>query len=620
MRLLNVKSKTLEDFVSNIPPYAIVSHCWATEEITYQDIGLPTGTAYKAGWAKIDGACNEARERGFDWIWIDTCCIDKTSSAELSEAINSMFNWYRNAAICLAYLSDVESNADFGESRWFTRGWTLQELVAPKVVYFYMSDWKCIGDKEALAKTISGITRIPQDVLIDVECMWSTSIARRMSWAAERHTTRVEDTAYCLIGIFGVNIPLVYGEGERAFLRLQEEIIKISDDQSIFIWDTKEQRQSALAYKPADFNSPHVIAPTPSSDVSDVPYTMTHKGLSIRLPMYKTGVFNGSQPVYLGILNCHRENDFSRQIGIYLCATDTPDTKTFVRCKCRSSYHGTIYVEKVPTAEVRSIYIQNHSRVFYKPQPGLIVQVSSNMQDEFGYQVAPAKVRGMKVLWSASLNTARIERTVNAFSHDIATSFVFYKPKTSEGFIVVIYFPHKASTSTELAAIRLVSKPDDWPFDDWLQKTLNDLSSNNIQETYATADKSYFPEAIPRHGEFSKQGYSVKLRSKVVLNQTVYTLQIDLKDRVRRTRSGPTFPQDEESRASADSPDSGYPSLSLRPSRSSSHTQFDDVGSKTTFSQPRPLRRRKSRIIVDDSAGTKDFRKPSGGTWKELFG
>lgn len=536
MRLLDVKSKTLENFVGSIPPYAILSHCWATEEITYQDVCLPTGTAYKAGWAKIDGACNEAKERGFDWIWIDTCCIDKTSSAELSEAINSMFDWYRNAAICLAYLSDVESNAGIGESRWFTRGWTLQELVAPKTVYFYSSDWKCIGDKEALAKAISGVTRIPQDVLLDVECMWSTSIAHRMSWAAERHTTRVEDIAYCMIGIFGVNIPLLYGEGERAFLRLQEEIIKVSDDQSIFVWDTKEQRQSVLAHEPAEFNSPHVIAPTPSNDVSDVPYTMTHKGLSIRLPMFETGAFHGSQPVYLGILNCHRENDFSRQIGIYLCATDTPDTKTFVRCKYRASYHGTIYVGKVSEADVRSIYIQNHARVFYKQQPGLIVQVSTNMQDEFGYQLAPAKVRGMKVSWSASSNTARIERTLNAFSHDIAVSFVLYKPKTSEGLIVVVYFPPKVSTITELAAIRLVSKPDDWPFEDWLQKTLDDLSSNNIQETCTMGDKSYVSEVILRKGEFSEQVYSAELRSKVVLNQTVYTLQVDRKDDVRINR------------------------------------------------------------------------------------
>lgn len=462
-----------------------------------------------------------------------------------------MFNWYRNAAACLAYLSDVESIADFAKSRWFTRGWTLQELLAPKAVCFYSSDWKCIGDKEALVETISGITKIPRDVLMDVECMWFTSIQRRMSWAAERRTTRVEDIAYCLIGLFGVNMPLLYGEGERAFLRLQEEIIKISDDQSIFVWETDEQRQSALAEKPADFILPYQIASTLSSDVSDAPYTMTHKGLSIRLPMYKTENFYGSQPVYFGILNCHPENDFSRQSVITLCATDTPDTKTFVRCKYRSVYKGTIPVESVQEAEVRSIYIQNHSRAFYKLQPGLIVQVSGNCLDKLGYRIAPAKVRGMVVSWTASTNTARIERTGNAFSHDIATSFAFHKRESSEGFIVVVYFPHKVSTSTELGGIRLVPKPQDWPFDDWLQKTLNDLSSNNIQETCATPDNSCV--LIPQRNDLLGQRYRATLRSDDILNQTVYTLHVRLEDQGYLIPAARPLPGD-ESRASVDSP------------------------------------------------------------------
>jgi hypothetical protein len=133
-----------------------------------------------------------------------------------------MFNWYKDAAMCYAYLNDVTSDAmsTFAKSRWLTRGWTLQELLAPKDVQFYSKDWKYIGSKTSRGEAISFATGIPSQILADVDNIWSTSIACRMSWAANRNTTRVEDAAYCLLGIFGVNMPLLYGEGEKAFLRL----------------------------------------------------------------------------------------------------------------------------------------------------------------------------------------------------------------------------------------------------------------------------------------------------------------------------------------------------------------------------------------------------------------
>jgi hypothetical protein len=134
----------------------------------------------------------------------------------------------------------------------------------------------------------------------------------------------------------------------------------------------------------------------------------------------------------------------------------------------------------------------------------------------------------------------RVERTVNAFSHDIASGSVFYKPKISEGFMSSYSYPTRCIQTQSWSQSRLVSKPDDWPSDDRRQKNLIDLSSNNIQETGAIADESYFPEVIPRHGNSAEQVFSAKLRSKVVLNQTVYTLHVGLKDRLRPTRSGPT--------------------------------------------------------------------------------
>lgn len=280
MRLLNTDSLTLEFFPSDIPKFAILSHRWEEEEVLYDDIRNGVTDKVKAlkGYSKVQQSCKLARQQGYGYIWIDTCCIDKASSAELSESINSMFTWYRNAAVCYAYLSDIrprvyqwQSPPQFTSSQWFTRGWTLQELVAPSTVIFYNSKWQPIGTKEDLCDKIQERTGVPSAVLVCVEpligdcascnggrmgfirigedvrqcshyisqgrslsdVLQSCSIAQRMSWAARRNTTRIEDAAYCLLGIFGVNMPLLYGEGMRAFLRLQEEIIKTTDDQSI---------------------------------------------------------------------------------------------------------------------------------------------------------------------------------------------------------------------------------------------------------------------------------------------------------------------------------------------------------------------------------------------------
>ena len=162
---------------------------------------------------------------GFDYIWIDTCCIDKTSSAELSEALNSMYRWYQEAEECYAYLADVPHNSinratgvtgPSWKSRWFTRGWTLQELIAPLSVIFLNSEWQEIGTKSNLQRDISEITGIPSSFLLGDD-LRHASIAQRMSWASKRETTRIEDLAYYLMGLFGIYMPMLYGEGERAY-------------------------------------------------------------------------------------------------------------------------------------------------------------------------------------------------------------------------------------------------------------------------------------------------------------------------------------------------------------------------------------------------------------------
>ncbi|KAE9375872.1 HET-domain-containing protein, partial [Stipitochalara longipes BDJ] len=229
MRLLHTKEFKLEEFGGKeIPHYAILSHTWGKEEVTLQDVKM-NKPMESEGYRKVKNACSVATAEGFDYIWVDTCCIDKTSSAELSEALNSMFRWYEEAEECYAYLADVQPNSvdrvtgitgpDFRESRWFTRGWTLQELIAPLSVRFLDKEWQEIGTKADLQQDISDITGIPGSFLLGDE-LRHASVAQRMSWASKRETTRIEDLAYCLMGLFGIYMPMLYGEGERAFIRL----------------------------------------------------------------------------------------------------------------------------------------------------------------------------------------------------------------------------------------------------------------------------------------------------------------------------------------------------------------------------------------------------------------
>jgi hypothetical protein len=309
MRLLNTRKLKFKEFFQP-PPYAILSHRWGTDEISFdsymsgQILGGP-------GYHKILSCCQFASRRGREWVWIDTCCIDKRSSAELSEAINSMWEWYGKAQECYAYLLDVRSSPTRGHfdtkvgepSAWFSRGWTLQELLAPRVVIFCDKNWRVIGQKQdrEILEEITKITSIPLRCLASHFALSHASVAQKLSWASRRVTTRAEDIAYCLLGLVGVNMPLLYGEGNKAFLRLQQEIIRQTDDESIFAWCDPTVTLGHVS----GILAPSIEHFADSGHVGVVegyrkPYAVTNKGLDFDVPCHHVK----NQNVYIIPLNC----------------------------------------------------------------------------------------------------------------------------------------------------------------------------------------------------------------------------------------------------------------------------------------------------------------------------
>lgn len=343
MRLLQLEEdggfSLVEFFGWYAPPYAILSHTWgpASEEVTFKDLIEGTGKS-KPGYRKLTYCRKQTARDNLQYFWVDTCCIDKTSSAELSEAINSMWRWYKNSEVCYAYLIDVPEDTDlegddtpFTRSKWFTRGWTLQELLAPGEVVLFNTSWKALGTKRELAGKISTITGIDTHYLGSKSSnLKSASIAERMSWASARNTTREEDIAYCLLGIFDISMPLLYGEGSKAFQRLQEEIMKHSDDQSLFSWSPKSSwsqyaretdmlwyrykeeissLSSLLARSPAAFGGCHNVVRSVDASFAK-PYSITNRGIQIEFPVIR---IKGEM---YARLNCRLADNIFRNVAI----------------------------------------------------------------------------------------------------------------------------------------------------------------------------------------------------------------------------------------------------------------------------------------------------------------
>ncbi|KAI6913803.1 hypothetical protein KC318_g3884 [Hortaea werneckii] len=332
MWLLNAKTYALKFFhtAKTAPPYAILSHTWEDDEVLFKDMDDLEKAKAKSGWQKIEYICRQALEDGLQWAWVDTCCIDKSSSAELSEAINSMFKWHECSTVCYVYLCDVTMTAAlrddaptvsewleradrrapvgptissfgrysietlwrfhvgdfrtviyeimfgikndhegytrpcneldislidtlgaFSTAKWWSRGWTLQELLAPRNLVFMDQHWQQIARLSELVVTVSTISSVDVEVLLKTAPLKSRCIAERLSWASKRSTTREEDTAYALLGIFDANMPLLYGERSRAFERLQEVISQRSNDLSIYAWPRQPTVDKHLMYATA---------------------------------------------------------------------------------------------------------------------------------------------------------------------------------------------------------------------------------------------------------------------------------------------------------------------------------------------------------------------------------
>ena len=291
-----------------------------------------------------------------------------------------MYTWYSNAYFCYAYLDDVDGAMDsqgnscypaLMQTLWATRGWTLQELLAPCYMKFYSVNWVELGTKASLSLVLSQMTGIDRDILSQGKPIDSASIAERFSWAARRKTTRPEDIAYCLMGIFSVNMPMLYGEGDKAFLRLQEEIMKISDDHSLFAWTDNEASDDVphglLARHPFCFRHSNEFVPY-RNWLASQPHYMSNRGL--RIDLHLSTLVDKS--LLAAALNCPVPPLFEDSSYLMIYLKKLPNTEPqYARVKTRKRGYGntlgqlqTIHVrQNLATPDVEGMYPTHALRI-----------------------------------------------------------------------------------------------------------------------------------------------------------------------------------------------------------------------------------------------------------------
>ncbi|KAI5989371.1 hypothetical protein EDD15DRAFT_2579400 [Pisolithus albus] len=266
------QTKLIHTTVSGYFQFVTFSHRWNIDEPLLRNVeghsiyDMSTG----GGFGKLQAFCLRACEQNYLWAWSDTCCIDKDSSAELQEAIGSMFAWYRRSALTIVYLSDIPNTGSFGTSEWFRRGWTLQELLAPQTILFYTQNWSLYKNLAVSNHKVDVGVMEELEKATGIESRFLTGFSpgmdnarSRLQWASSRCTTRPEDVAYSLFGIFDLHLPVLYGESaEKALGRLLAEIISQSGDITVLEWVGEASPFHSCF--PADINSYQTLPFSPS--------------------------------------------------------------------------------------------------------------------------------------------------------------------------------------------------------------------------------------------------------------------------------------------------------------------------------------------------------------------
>ncbi|KAK2761818.1 ankyrin repeat-containing protein [Colletotrichum kahawae] len=436
MKLIHIENLDIEDFFDSPPPYAILSHTWEKDEVTFHDVSQKR-VAGKAGWIKITSFCKIVNKYLLDpveYVWVDTCCIDKSSSEELSEGINSMFRYYKEAMSCFVYLTDVvysdpskPVDTSFEKSRWFTRGWTLQELIAPTDLMFFDKEWRLIETKVSLASRISVTTRVDEVTLISGD--WSgASIARRMSWAATRETRRLEDIAYCLFGLFDVHMPLLYGEGSRAFIRLQEEILRQSDDYSLFAWDASMVDESiahigVLAAHPILFKDSGTIESYPAAG----PISISNLGIHARLSFKKNA---------MGQISVHLPCGFAGDVNsvVALGLDQFQAEPVIILSRARSKFRVSSTSQTLPPEQHNEFYLLKTSRAVQNSVSRCCLTYSQVRDHDrfFPFRLYPHQ------MWASSRSTRSMTLTLPADGDGTFKAAVVFRCSAFEGYFAVV--------------------------------------------------------------------------------------------------------------------------------------------------------------------------------------
>ncbi|KAG2353482.1 heterokaryon incompatibility protein-domain-containing protein [Suillus spraguei] len=302
MKYPDLEIERIQDVVAAYFGYVMLSHRWEGTEPLLHDIQGkvvydldPVG-----GIAKLQSFCETARDKGYRWAWVDTCCIDQTNNVEVQQSVNSMFIWYRHSTLTIIYLSDVPPSSQPGalaNSAWNTRGWTVQEFLAPRLVLFYQKDWSPYLDdrspnhKDSLVimKEMGDATGIDAQALIAFR-PGMRDAREKLQWVSARVTTWQEDIAYSLFGIFGVRLPVIYGEKKQSALgRLLQEVVAQSGDISALDWVGESSEFNSCL--PADITSykapPYTMPSLSEGDIETSISSLRHvMGVDFVLKLY----------------------------------------------------------------------------------------------------------------------------------------------------------------------------------------------------------------------------------------------------------------------------------------------------------------------------------------------